>query len=133
MKKILLSIIIILIVLLSGTAFAIEEKNIIETTKESGIIEQKSEIQSDIDEYVQKYDSESYGMTAYILNIVRVYSIPLCFVGIAIGALHQYVLGTRRLDVKHRGFGIIIASITVLVICQVLPLVFLIVVKGWRG
>lgn len=133
MKKILLSIIIILIVLLSGTVFAIEEKNIIETTKESGIIEQKNEIQSKIDEYVQKYDSESYGMAAYILNIVRVYSIPLCFVGIAIGALHQYVLGTRRLDVKHRGFGIIIASITILVICQVLPLVFLIVVKGWRG
>ena len=133
MKKILLSIIIILIVLLSGTVFAIEEKNIIETTKESGIIEQKSEVQSQIDEYVQKYESESYGMAAFILNIVRVYSIPLCFVGIAVGALHQYVLGTRRLDVKHRGFGIIIASITILVICQVLPLVFLIVVKGWRG
>ena len=133
MKKILLSIIIILIVLLSGTVFAMEERNIIETTAESGIIEQKSEIQAEIDEYVQKYDSESYGMAAYILNVVRVYSIPLCFVGIAIGALHQYVLGTRRLDVKHRGYGIIIASITILVICQVLPLVFLIVVKGWRG
>ena len=133
MKKILLSIIIILIVLLSGTVFAIEEKNIIETTNASGIIEQKSEIQAEIDEYVQKYNSESYGMVAYILNAVRIYSIPLCFVGIAIGALHQYVLGTRRLDVKHRGFGIIVASITILVICQVLPLVFLIVVKGWRG
>ena len=73
------------------------------------------------------------GMTAYILNIIRVYSIPLCFIGIAVGALYQYVLGTRRLDMKQKGFALIIAFVTILVICQVLPLIFAIVVKGWRG
>ena len=85
------------------------------------------------DEYVRKYGSETYGTTAYILNAVRIYSIPLCFVGIVIGALYQYVLGTRRLDMKHKGFALIVAFITILVICQVLPLIFAIVVKGWRG
>ena len=30
-------------------------------------------------------------------------------------------------------FALMIASVTIVVICQVLPLVFAIVVKGWRG
>ena len=72
-------------------------------------------------------------MTAFILNKVRIYSIPLCFVGIAISAIYQYVIGIRKLDVRDKGFNIMIAIITVFVICQILPLIFAIVVKGWRG
>ena len=67
------------------------------------------------------------------MNKVRVYSIPLGFIAIALGAIYQYVIGIRKMDVRDKGFGLIIASVTVLVICQVLPLVFAIVVKGWRG
>ena len=135
MKKILITIIVIIMALLfcNTTALAVEEKNIMETNTASGIIKYKDETKNTIDEYTRLYGSESYGMTAYILNIVRIYSIPLCFVGIVVGALYQYVLGTRRLDMKHRGFGLIIAFVTILVICQVLPLVFAVVVKGWRG
>ena len=133
-KKIFISIILITIILLFFQAtFAVEQKNITETNTTSTIIEQKDEIKTEMNKYVEKYGSESYGMTAYVLNIIQIYSIPLCFVGIVIGALYQYVLGTRRLDVKHKGFGLIIAFITILVICQVLPLIFAMVVKGWRG
>lgn len=134
MKKVFISIIVITIMLLCfQTVLAVEEKNITETNTTSTLMEQQEEAKENINKYVQKYGSESYGMTAYILNIVRIYSIPLCFVGIAVGALYQYVLGTRRLDMKQKGFGLIIAFITILVICQVLPLIFAIVVKGWRG
>ena len=72
-------------------------------------------------------------MAAFILNKVRIYSIPICFVGIAISAIYQYVIGIRKLDVRDKGFNVMIAIITVFVICQVLPLIFAIVVKGWRG
>jgi len=72
-------------------------------------------------------------MAAYILDIVRVYSIPFCFIGIAIGSIFQYVLGIRKLDVRDRGFMLIITFVTILLICQVLPLIFAIVVNGWRG
>ena len=135
MKKIfLVSILVVLIVLVLGTnILAVKEKNVLETNTTSDIIETKDKIQSDIDNYTKIYGSESYGLTAYILNVVRIYSIPLCFVGIVVGALYQYVLGTRRLDMKHKGFALIVAFITLLVICQVLPLIFAIVVKGWRG
>ena len=134
MKKLCVAIVITMIVILSfGTVLAVEQKNILETNTTSDLIEIKDKSQTKIDEYTKKYGSESYGMTAYILNTVRIYSIPLCFVGIAVGALYQYVLGTRRLDMKQKGFGLIILFITILVICQVLPLIFAIVVRGWRG
>ena len=135
MKKIFLvsMLVAILLVALGTTILAVQEKNVLETNTASELIEMKDEVKTKRDEYVRRYGSQSYGTTAYILNIVRIYSIPFCFVGIVIGALYQYVLGTRRLDMKHKGFALIVAFITILVICQVLPLIFAIVVKGWRG
>ena len=46
---------------------------------------------------------------------------------------YQYVIGVRRADNQDRGFALMITSVTLLVICQVLPLIFTIVVRGWRG
>ena len=130
MKKvtILATLFVIIILLLSGMVMAATEKNTMETNTASELVDKTK---NEMEEYNRKYGSESYGTTAYILNKVRIFSIPLCFVGIAIGALYQYVLGTRRLDMKHRGFALIITFITILVICQVLPLIFAIVVRGW--
>ncbi len=135
MKKIfLISILMtILFMMLGTTILAVEQKNTLETETASELMEIKEEVKTEKDEYTRKYGSESYGMTAFILNKIRIYSIPLCFIGIAVGALYQYVLGTRRLDMKQRGFALIVSFITILVICQVLPLIFAIVVKGWRG
>ena len=116
MKKILASFVIILLFLSFGSVFAIEEKNVLETNTASQIVEQSEELNSERDEYTRKYGSVEYGTTAFILNKIRVYSIPFCFIGIVMGALYQYVLGTRRLDMKHKGFGIIIACVTILVI-----------------
>ena len=135
MKKIFLASILVVAILLSigTTIFAVEAINTMETETASELIEMKEKEKTKKDEFVEKYGSESYGLTAYILNAVSIYSIPFCFVGIVIGALYQYVMGTRRLDMRHKGFALIVAFITILVICQVLPLIFAIVVKGWRG
>ena len=35
------------------------------------------------------------------------------------------------MDVRDKGFNLLIAFVTILVICQVLPLVFAIITKGW--
>ena len=135
MKKIFLvtMLVAVMLMVLGTTIFAAQERNVLETNTASELMEIKEEVKTQKDEYVRKYGSESYGITAYILNIVRIYSIPLCFIGIVVGALYQYVMGTRRLDMRHKGFALIVAFITILVICQVLPLIFAIVVKGWRG
>ena len=97
------------------------------------IVEIKKNTEKKLEDYKKEYGSDAYGLAAYILNIVRIYSIPFCFIGIAIGAIYQYVIGIHKLDERDKGFTMIISFVTILVIAQILPLIFAIVVKGWRG
>ena len=134
MKKALVCIILFCIIFLFfGTYAFATNSTILEEDNKSSITSMKIKQDGKLKEYTEKYDSETYGLAAYILNMVRWYSIPICFVGIAVGALNQYVLGTRRLDRRHKGQGLILTFVTLLVICQVLPLIFALVVIGWRG
>ena len=105
---------------------------IISNETKSKLVEIKdTELQS-LEDYKATYGSDTYGLVAYILNKVRVYSIPFGVLGIAISAIYQYVIGIRHLESHYKGFNTMIAVITLLVICQVLPLIFAIIVKGWR-
>ena len=134
MKKVLIVALMILMLFPMCSVYATTEPqdyNMEETQLE--ILEKTEESTTEIEELSEKYGSDTYGLTAYILKKIRVYSIPFCFVGIAIGALLQYAIGTRRLDMKQKGFGLIIIFITLLLVAQVLPLIFAIVVKGWGG
>ncbi len=137
MKKTIAIIMILLLsmsILIIPNAVYATETNTLEETNKEELSKVGDEMEQKKIEYTEKYKSEEYWLAGYILEeIVRVYSIPICFVGIAIGAIFQYVLGTRRLDYKHRGFGLIITFVTILVICQVLPFIYAIVVTGWRG
>ncbi len=97
------------------------------------LLEIKETAKHTLDDYVDKYGSTSFGVAAYILNAVRIYSIPFCFVGIALGAVYQYTLGIRKLDMQEKGLAMVASFVTILLICQVLPFIFAIVVNGWRG
>lgn len=135
-KKIVVSIIIAFVILCNfQLAFATEteEEYAVESETAQELYEIKENVSSSLDEYVAEYGSYPYGVAAYILNTVRIYSIPFCFVGIIIGSIYQYMLGIRTLDVRDKGFALIISFVTILLICQVLPLIFTIVVTGWRG
>ena len=109
------------------------QENIIDEQNESQLIKIKENTAKTLEEYKQKYGSDAYGLTAYILNLIRIYSIPLCFLGIAVSAIYQYVIGIRKLDTQEKGLIMMISFITILVICQILPLAFAIVVKFGRG
>ena len=136
-KKI--AIIFLLIITIFGTVqiFATDTQNneegIIDEQVAGELIKVKENTKKEIQDYNDLYGSEAYGMTAYILNKIRLYSIPLCFIGIAVGAIFQYVIGIRKLDLRDRGLHLVVTFVTILVICQVLPLIFAIVVRGWRG
>ena len=108
-------------------------EDVLNTTQATELVEIKESTKEKLAEYIEKYGSTPYGVVAYILNAIRIYSIPFCFIGIAIGSIYQYVIGIRKLDIRDRGFMLIISFVTILLICQVLPLVFAIVVNGWRG
>jgi hypothetical protein len=108
-------------------------KTVTDSDAVSQIIELKNNEKKTLEDYQEAYGSETYGLTAYVLSRIQIYSIPFCFLGIAVSAIYQYVLGIRKLDTRDKGFAIMISIITLFIIAQVLPLIFAIVVKGWRG
>ncbi|MCI8397429.1 MAG: hypothetical protein HFJ52_07480 [Clostridia bacterium] len=132
MKKavILVSLIIAILIMVStSTVHATDE--ILNSESTGKLIELSEKQKKDLADYKEEYGSDAYGFTAYILNAIRIFSIPLCFLGIAVSAIYQYVIGIRKLDVRYKGFYTMIAFITLFVIAQVLPLVFVIVIKGF--
>jgi len=138
MKKILVGLAIALIIFGATVCSAANvdavENNTVATNNTIGKIAQmKEKTQLALDDYVERYGSESYGLAAFILKQIQVYSIPFCFLGVAISAIYQYIIGIRKLDTRDKGFYSLVGFVTIFVICQVLPLVFAIVVKGWRG
>lgn len=135
MKKtiIFITLLVIILGLFSFTSKVFAAESVLDEEIESKIVEIKEKELNSIADYQEKYGSKAYGTVAYILNLVRVYSIPLCFLGIAIGAIHQYVIGIRKLDTLEKGMGLIVTFVTILIICQILPLAFTVFVKFGRG
>ncbi len=137
MKKVVTILFVFLIIF--GTVFvyasSTQTNNTLtsETTTTTNLVELKDKALKSLEDYQIAYGDNTYGLAAYILNIIRIYSIPFGFIGIVIAAIYRYVIGIRKLDVQDKGFGVLVAIITVMVICQVLPLIFAIVVRGWRG
>lgn len=132
MKKIIISLLIAFSVFGICYVYAAND-NVLGEKAAGQLVEIKEKEMKELEDYNEAYGSDTYGFTAYMLNKVRVYSIPLCFIGIAVGAIWQYVIGIRKLDVHDRGLFLIVSFVTIFVICQVLPLVFAIVVKGFRN
>ena len=136
MRKVLIVFAIIISIMGINCAYAANTNvgnEIISEETKSQLVEIKDKELQSIEDYNEAYGSTTYGLVAYILNKVRIYSIPVAFLGIAIAAIYQYVIGIRKLDVRDKGFGAMIGIVTMLIICQVLPLIFAIVVRGWRG
>ena len=139
MKNMLIKITILVITIILIVGFTNiysvlgTENESIEQDSPTELLDIKESTNNKLAEYAEKYGSKTYGLVAYILNALRIYSIPFCFVGIAVGSIYQYVIGIRRLDTRDKGFALIITFVTLLLICQVLPLIFAIVVNGWRG
>lgn len=136
-RKVALIIAAILVMITIFSVFLVVEanatENVLATEQATELIEMKESTKGKLAEYVEKYGSTTFGIVGYALNVIRIYSIPFCFIGIAVGSIYQYVIGIRKLDIRDRGFMLIISFVTILLICQVLPLVFAIVVNGWRG
>ena len=133
MKKVIAIISILFLLMGCTSVYATSQVNEVAQSTTGKIIEIKDKELKTLEEYKEAYGSDAYGLTAFLLNKIRVYSIPFGFVAIIIAAIYQYIIGLKKLDVRDKGFALMIASVTIVVICQVLPLVYAIVVKGWRG
>ena len=133
MKKIISIIIsIILFTFILGIVYKVEAAEVIDESTESKLVEMKEEQLKSIEDYEEKYGSRAYGVTAYVLHIVQVYSIPVCFLGIAVSFIYKVIIGGREMSNYEKGLGMMVSFITLTIICQVLPLVFAVVVKFGR-
>ena len=124
-------IVLIVIIGLMSNVYAANDKPINNKT-ESKLVELKEKELSTLEDYKQAYGSDSYGLTAYILNRVRIFSIPFTILGVLVAAVYDYIIGVRHLETKEKGQALMIMFVTLGIICQVLPLVFTIVVKFGR-
>ena len=136
MKKAIIFASMILTIIMSIFVYSnkVYADNIIQevTEPQSTLVELKENQAKSLEEYKQKYGSDAYGLTAYILHVVQIYSIPFCFLGIVISIIYKVVIGARHLENAEKGLGMIVAMVTITIICQVLPLIFAIVVKVGR-
>jgi len=138
MKKALILLTVFVIIITMGIytikTYAAEETSITKqvTEPQGNLVELKEKQAKSLEEYKEKYGSDSYGLTAYILHVVQVYSIPFCFLGIVISIIYKVVIGARHLGNMEKGLGMIVAIVTLTIICQVLPLIFAVVVKMGR-
>lgn len=85
-----------------------------------------------IAELTDKYNDEVYGKVAYYLEVAQKYSLPICFIGIAMGSFNFLIVGNKKLDKKEQGYGWIVGFVIGLVVFNVMPLLFALFVAG-RG
>ena len=96
MKKIIAIISIVICMFASVTVYAANETREVEQTATGKLIEIKDKELKTLEDYRNAYGSDSYGLTAFLLNKVRIYSIPFGFVTIIIAAIYQYIIGLKN-------------------------------------
>lgn len=136
MKKIVIALLVVICILsmfVSYRVYASSGEDVLNSDTAGKLIEIKEKSEKELQDYIESYGDETYGFTAYVLNKIRFFSIPICFLGIAVAAIYQYVLGIRNMSTRYKGFFALIAFVTILIICQVLPFVFVVVVKFGRS
>ena len=79
-------------------------------------------------ELIDEYNDEFLGTVAYGLHIIQKYSWPVCFIGITMGSFNFLILGNKKLDKKEQGFGWIVGFTMALVVFNVLPLIYAVLV-----
>lgn len=132
MKRVITVFMIVMVLCsFSLVAFAETETEMLSSNASDTVIKNVTSREEKIAEYTKKYGGDAfYGKTAYYLGVAQKYSIPICFIGLAIGALNFFIIGNKKLDKREQGFGMIVAFLLGLVVFQVLPLLFAIVVAG---
>lgn len=80
--------------------------------------------------YSEKLNSKENGTVLYWLYEVAKYSVPVCFIGLVIASLNFFIIGNKKLEKREQGFNMLIGFGLGLVVFQVLPLLFAIIVAG---
>lgn len=80
--------------------------------------------------YIDKYNDDFFGTIAYGLDWLRIYSLPVIFIIMIIGSFNFLIIGNKKLDKKEQGYSMIVFSVIALVVFNVLPLLYAVLVAG---
>jgi len=82
-----------------------------------------------INDYKKRFNgNETNAIVLYYLELIREYSIPICFIGIAIAAFNFSIVGNKKLEKREQGFRMLVTIIVGLIVFQILPLLFALIV-----
>ena len=85
----------------------------------------------EIDRYTEALGGNRFNGTAlYYLQMARKYSYPIIFVLLVIASLNYFIIGNKKLDKRENGFRMLVTLIIGLIVFQILPLLFSIVVRS---
>ncbi|MCL2342010.1 MAG: hypothetical protein FWC53_03000 [Firmicutes bacterium] len=106
MRKVLtmLAIIIIMLFISAFSATFATAINIVDSNTTSEIINTKNNAANQLDQYIATYGSQSYGWTAYILHMISIYSLPVCFLGIIVGRAVSICYRNKAIRHEAQGF-----------------------------
>ena len=150
MKRFLTVLVVLLIAILSiSVVFASGDEKIEETTTNktettttkieisdevgnasSTTINNLTEKDKKIEEYTKALKgNKTNGTVLYYLELARVYSYPVIFVLMVIAALNYFIIGNKKLDKRESGFRMLVTLVIGLIVFQILPLLFAIIVS----
>ena len=85
-----------------------------------------------LEKYRNEYrNSIIYGTIAYILHMLSLISIPIVVILLIVSYVYDSVIGLKTRSLYNKGRLIRFHVLTFFVACQLLPLIFATVIKGW--
>ena len=85
--------------------------------------------EEEIEQYTKALKgNRTNGTVMYYLVLVRLYSIPVIFILMVIASLNYFIIGNKKLEKRESGFKMLVTLIVGLIVFQILPLLFAIIV-----
>ena len=85
-----------------------------------------------LEKYRNEYrNSIIYGTIAYILHMLSLISIPIVVILLIVSYVYDSVIGLKTRSLYNKGRLIRFHILTFFVACQLMPLIFATVIKGW--
>ena len=138
--------VMIFLVFMATSAYAVNSNNSIENTNTNSIDsientstnsideekEPETKTRKDLQDFKQIY-GETYAIQAFVIDRIRIFSIPVCFLGLMISVIGQHVIGSTKSGIGSgdKGYKWVVTFLTLFVIAQALPLIYAVIVKGW--
>ena len=120
-----------------GEPEVVESQNTEDKIKDANLTDASETVLENVSEndrkkayYIDKYNDEFFGTIAYGLNLLRIYSLPVIFIIMIIGSFNFLIIGNKKLDKKEQGYSMIVFSVIALVVFNVLPLLYAVIVAG---